>query len=264
MVTHWHWDNYMISEIPIEQPQVIGTDNLCEHAIRYNISITAYLDFVLRVLIYHLGSVSFFTSLQWRHNGRDGFWNHQLYDCLLKCLFTRRSKKTSKLRVNGLCKENSAATGEFPAQRASNTEHVSIWWRHHEQMYLHAAVSIPHSVHEYVCKTIRTEAAFIDHILTDSSARDYIDGSYYSDVIMCAMASQLTSVSIFYSAVCSGADLRKHHISASLAFVRGIHMWPVNSLHKGPATQKMIPFGDVIMAYMRHRLSMLAWRSGLG
>ena len=43
----------------------------------------------------------------------------------------RRSKKTSKLRVTGLCSGNSPVTGDFPAQRASNAENVSIWWRHH-------------------------------------------------------------------------------------------------------------------------------------
>ena len=40
-------------------------------------------------------------------------------------------KKTSKLRVTGLCVWNSPVTGEFPAQMASNAENVSIWWRHH-------------------------------------------------------------------------------------------------------------------------------------
>ena len=44
----------------------------------------------------------------------------------------RRLKKTSKLRVTGLCEGNSPGTGEFPAQMASNTENVSIWWRHHD------------------------------------------------------------------------------------------------------------------------------------
>ena len=39
-------------------------------------------------------------------------------------------KKTSKLRVTGLCEGYSPVTGEFPAQRASNAEDVSIWWRH--------------------------------------------------------------------------------------------------------------------------------------
>ena len=50
---------------------------------------------------------------------------------LLNRFFWRRSKKTSKLRVTGLCAGNSPVTGEFPAQRASNAENVSIWWRHH-------------------------------------------------------------------------------------------------------------------------------------
>ena len=43
----------------------------------------------------------------------------------------RRSKKTSKLHVTGLCEGNSPVTGEYPAQRASKAENVYIWWRHH-------------------------------------------------------------------------------------------------------------------------------------
>ena len=70
-------------------------------------------------------------ALQWRHNGHDGVSNHQPHDCLPNRLFRRRSKRTSKLRVTGLCAGNSPATGEFPAQRASKAENVSIWWRHH-------------------------------------------------------------------------------------------------------------------------------------
>ena len=53
-------------------------------------------------------------SLQWRHNGRDGVSNHQTHHCLLNRLFRRRSKKTSKLRVAGLCAENSPGTGDCP------------------------------------------------------------------------------------------------------------------------------------------------------
>ena len=49
----------------------------------------------------------------------------------------RRSKKTSKLRATGLCKGNSPVIGEFPAQKASNAETVSIWWRHHEFRWSH-------------------------------------------------------------------------------------------------------------------------------
>ena len=62
----------------------------------------------------------------------DGVLNHQPYQCLLKRLFGRRSKKTSKLRITGFCAGNSPVTGDFPAQMASDAENVSIWWRHHE------------------------------------------------------------------------------------------------------------------------------------
>ena len=71
-------------------------------------------------------------SLRWRHNDRAGVSNHQPHGCLLNRLFRRKSKKTSKLRVTGFCAGNSPGTGEFPAQMASYTENVSIWWRHHD------------------------------------------------------------------------------------------------------------------------------------
>ena len=70
-------------------------------------------------------------SLQWRHNGRDSVSNHQPHGCLLNRLFKRKSNKTSKFLVTGLCAGNSPGTGEFPEQMASNAENVSIWWRHH-------------------------------------------------------------------------------------------------------------------------------------
>ena len=66
---------------------------------------------------------------------------------------------------------------------------------------------------------------------------------HYNDVIMGSITSQITSLTIAYSAVYSSADQRKHQSSASLAFDRG----PVNSPHKGPVTRKMFPFHEVIM-----------------
>ena len=72
----------------------------------------------------------FESPLQWPHNERDGVSNHRRLDCLLKRLLRHRSKKI-KLRVTGHCVGNSTVTGEFPAQRSSNAENVSIWWRHH-------------------------------------------------------------------------------------------------------------------------------------
>ena len=64
----------------------------------------------------------------------------------------------------------------------------------------------------------------------------------YNDVIINAMASQITSLTIVFSTVYSVTDQRKHQSSASVAFVRGIHRWPLNSPHKGPVTRKMFPW----------------------
>ena len=72
---------------------------------------------------------------------------------------------------------------------------------------------------------------------------------HYDDVIMGAMASQITSLTIV-STVYSDADQRQHQSSASLAFVRGIHRGPVNSPHKWPVTRKMSPFDDIIMVIL--------------
>ena len=79
--------------------------------------------------------------------------------------------------------------------------------------------------------------------------------THYSDVIKGAMSSQITGVSIVYLTVYSGADQRKHQSSTPLAFVRGIHRWPVNSPHKGPVTRIMIPFDDAIMHWIHVSLS---------
>ena len=71
----------------------------------------------------------------------------------------------------------------------------------------------------------------------------------YTDVIMGAMASKITSLTIVYSTVYSGADKRKQQSSASLAFVWGSHRRPVKSPHKWLVTRKMLPFDDVIMGW---------------
>ena len=69
----------------------------------------------------------------------------------------------------------------------------------------------------------------------------------YHDVIMGAIASPITSLTIVYSIVYSDVDQREQQSSVSPAFVRGIHQGPVNSPHKWPVMRKMFPFDDVIM-----------------
>ena len=66
---------------------------------------------------------------------------------------------------------------------------------------------------------------------------------------MSPMASQITSLTIVFSTVYSGADQRKHKSSESQAFAWGIHRWPVCSPHKWLVTRKMFPFDDAIMQH---------------
>ena len=71
-------------------------------------------------------------TLHWRHNDHDGVSNHHPHGCLLNRLLRRRSKKNIEApRHWPLCGEFTG-TGEFPTQRASYAENVSIWWRHHD------------------------------------------------------------------------------------------------------------------------------------
>ena len=65
---------------------------------------------------------------------------------------------------------------------------------------------------------------------------------HYSDAIMSPIASQMTSMVIVYSIVCSCVNQRKYKSSASVAFVRRIHLWPVNYPHRRSVTRKMFPF----------------------
>ena len=101
----------------------------------------------------------------------------------------------------------------------------------------------------------RLETVTLSRQLGSHSSCSVADGSRCNDYSThvgnvyhySAMTSQIYGVSIVYSNICSGADQKKHQSSASLAFVRGIHRWPVNSPHKGPVTRKIFPFDDVIM-----------------
>ena len=94
-------------------------------------------------------SCNHLVTLQWRHNERGGASNHKPHGCLLSRVFKSRSKKTSKLRVTGLCVGNSPGTGEFPAQMASNPENVSIWWLHHDNQGMRGKSYIPY--HDNQC-----------------------------------------------------------------------------------------------------------------
>ena len=110
---------------------------LCLECTRSAVTVSTYpshCNWAINILhtgLIYLTNIFGCIPLQWRHNGRDSVSNHQPCECLLSRLIRRRSKKTSKIRVTGLCAWNSPETGEFPSQRAKNAENVSIRWRHH-------------------------------------------------------------------------------------------------------------------------------------
>ena len=85
--------------------------------------------FLWQLYLSHLHKNIF--SLQQSRNEPNDIWNHRRLDCLLNHLFRHRSNETSKNCITGLCKRNSPVTAEFPTQRSSNVENVSIWWCHH-------------------------------------------------------------------------------------------------------------------------------------
>ena len=113
-----------------------------------------------------------------------------------------------------------------------------------------AALWMVHSVCLSLCPSVRLSvclARLFHYVPIIISSWNLITMTHCHDVIMSVIASQITSLPIVYSIVYSGADQIKNQSSASLAFVWGIHPWPVNSPHKWPVTWKMFPFDDTIM-----------------
>ena len=131
----------------------------------------------------------------------------------------------------------------FPIICTHTDAHTHIWYK---KSFLYDVASIT-----VMCLLYRTilSKPFEQYLLTHNTLIDIAHIRHYGDVVMGAMASQITSPTIVCSTVYSGADQRKHQSSASLAFVPGIHRWQVTSPHKGPVAQKMFPFGDVIIMF---------------
>ena len=148
-------------------------------------------------------------------------WNLVLYSVMKKCpyywLFVRRIHRSPvDSPQKGLV---------IPSVKNEFEEAVTFWAR-----------SIRHLPLATVCTLVtvcRNLWAF-NHtrLMQGRSACQF----HYNDVIMGAMASQITSLTIVYSTVYSRRRSKKHQSSASLAFVLGIHRWPVNSPHEGPVT----------------------------
>ena len=101
-----------------------------------------------------------------------------------------------------------------------------------------------HTMQNCVCNRVPCQTMLLSNLFRWLLIRLFL---HYDEVIMDLIASQITSLTIVYSTIHSGADQSKHQSSASLAFVWEIHRWPVNFPHKWPVTRKMFKFDDVIM-----------------
>ena len=124
-----------------------------------------------------------------------------------------------------------------------------VWW--YQAIYLIQCWFIINGVlwhsHERTISKTWLKTSLWRLISLDITHLKLLSTFHYNDVIMDAIASQITSLTIVYSTVYSDTDQRKHQSSASLVFVWGIHRGPVNSPHKWPKTRKMFPFDDVII-----------------
>ena len=78
---------------------------------------------------YHTVTIPQCSTLQWRNTERDDVSNHQLHDCLPNRLFK------AQIKENTNAPRHWPLWGEFTAQRASNAENASIWWRHHDKLW---------------------------------------------------------------------------------------------------------------------------------
>ena len=137
-------------------------------------------------------------ALQWRHNGLDSISNHQLPDCLL----------------TGLCDGNSPVTGEFPAQRASNAENVSIWWCHHVQLSSRWSPRQDRPPPDAVVDLAGNHADSLVFVETETNSPPFPRWHLHTQI--------------------------KENIKARRHWpFRGIHQGPMNSPHKGPVWRKM-------------------------
>ena len=153
---------------------------------------------------------AWYWPLRWRHNDCGGVSNHQPHDCLLNRIFGRISKEHQSSASLAFVREIHRGPVNFPHKwpvtrkmfpfddviMLCRTELISSTW------------TKPHQ---------RQTSRCVPFVIFE------IIQMHYDDVIMMAIASQITSLTIVYSAVYSGARQRKHTSSASLAFVWGIH-----------------------------------------
>ena len=134
------------------------------------------------------------------------------------------------------------------------------WWRFTYQLRVAALGHVNGQIQTWYMHVVLVVLFVVSSDISSPTITK--NSSHYSDVIIGTTTSQITSRTIVCSIVCSATDQRKHHSSASLAFVRVIHRSPVNSPHKGSVMREMFPFDDVIIVSITFQQSLYIWYSG--
>ena len=149
-------------------------------------------------------------ALQWHHNEHDAVSNRQPHDCLLNLLFRRKSKKTSKLHVTGLCEGNFPVPSEFPAQRASNAEKFPF------------------------DDVIMWASGLLKSLATQLLIQKLVP------------ASNHTGNSLFIQQFIRAGNQENTEAPYYWPFMRGIHQWLVDSPHKWPVMWKEFPCHEIM------------------
>ena len=173
--------------------------------------------------------------------------NHRKFHCLFNSLFNHHQRNLQSPALLARCEVKPPVTGGFPSVRAMTYKvfpcHQDVIAFFLRSTYVIWLLPVQVREAEYFGCSVRPGCnGFVSFVCLFSPG-----WVHYSDDIMGAMASQITSPTIACSTDISRVDQRKHQSSAPLAFLREIHQWPVNSQHKWPVTRKMFPFDDVIM-----------------
>ena len=165
----------------------------------------------------HISGHALHISLQWRHNGRDSSSDHQPHDCLLNHLFKAQIKENIKAsRHWPLWRE---FTGDrWILRTQGHHDFTSVWSTlPFKKVYIHRITfGWDQILGSILSSTLGCHANDIELPLrTYHALCGHVKGNWpkklpHSDVIMCAMGSQITSLTIVYSTVYSGANQRKH------------------------------------------------------
>ena len=183
--------------------------------------------------------ISMSDSLHWRYNELDGFSDHQAHDSLLT-------------RVTELCEGKSPVTGDFPAQKASNVENISIfsmtssWYsvlKRSSSVFGWKWRPLWQSNQKYLTKMMMILLIYWFKVFPFSLI-------HYSECPLNTIASQINGYTTVCVTECLSQQQIKHHSFALLIICEGHLTLNDLFLHRRSVVRKTFPWHDVAMCKM--------------